>query len=74
MQWQNHSLIWWIMAAYGITWLNESNVLVNTGLWTSMEELQNYIRELRMSELTYDDAFRSPDLVKFSAAMRDLIL
>jgi len=71
---ENHSLIQWLMVAYRLTWHNKSVVLINTGLWTSMEELQNYIRELGVKEAIDDDAFESPDLVKFSAGMRDLIL
>jgi len=63
---ENHSLIWWIMVTYLIAWLNRSDVLINTGLWASMEELQNYIRELGMKEAIHDVAFESPDLVKFS--------
>jgi len=39
-----------------------------------MEDLQNYIRELRMKAAIYDDAFESPGLVKFSVRMRDLIV
>ena len=39
-----------------------------------MEELQNYIRELGVKEAIDDDAFESPDLVEFSAGMRDLVL
>ncbi len=39
-----------------------------------MEDLQTYICELGMEEATYEEAFESLDLVKFSAGMRDLIL
>ena len=39
-----------------------------------MEDLQNYIRELGMREPIYEDTFDSPDMVKLSAGMRDLIL
>jgi len=41
---ENHSLIQWTMAACRITWPNKSDILKNTGLWTSTEELQNYNR------------------------------
>lgn len=34
----------------------------------------NYTRELGMKEAIYDYTFESPDLVKFSVGMRDLIL
>lgn len=53
------------MAVCRITWPYKSDVLINAGLWTSMEELQIYIRELGKKEAIYDDAFQSPDLVKF---------
>ena len=36
---ENHSLITWLMA----TWTNKSDIPLNTGLWSSMEDLQNYI-------------------------------
>lgn len=62
------------MAACRITWPNKSDVPKNTGLWTSMEDLQNYIREIGMKEAIYDDDFESPGLVKFSAGMMDFIL
>lgn len=39
-----------------------------------MEELQNHIRELEMKEALNDDTFESPDLVKFLAGMRCVIL
>lgn len=47
---------------------------MDTGLWTSMEELQNHVRELEMKEALNDDTFESPDLVKFLAGMRCVIL
>ena len=39
-----------------------------------MEDLQNYICELGIREAIYEDSFEGPDMVKFSAGMRDLIL
>lgn len=39
-----------------------------------MEELQTYITELGMKEAIYDDTHESPDLVKFSTEMKELIL
>ena len=39
-----------------------------------MEVSQNYIRELGMKEAIYEEDFESPDMMKFSAGMRDLIL
>ena len=71
---ENHSLIQWLMVAYRLTWHNKSVVLINTGLWTSMEELQNYIRELCIREAIYEDSFDSPDTVRVSVEMKDLIL
>ena len=71
---ENYSLVHWLTVVCRITWPNKSDVLINTVLWTSMEDLQNYIRELRMKAAIYDDAFESPDLVKFSVRMRDLIV
>lgn len=70
----NDSLMDWLMAACCITWPNKADVSVHTGLWSSMEDLQTYICELGMEEATYEEAFESLDLVKFSAGMRDLIL
>jgi len=39
-----------------------------------MEELQNYIREVGMKEVIYDDTSESQDLVKFSTGMKELHL
>ena len=39
-----------------------------------MEDLQNFIRELGMREVIYEDSFDSPDMIRFLAGMRDLIL
>jgi len=39
-----------------------------------MEDLQNYIRELSMKEAIWMDVFESPDMIKFSVGMWDLIL
>lgn len=71
---ENHSIVEWIMAACRMVWTNKTDMPVNTGMWSSMEDLQNYIRELGMREAIYEDTFDSPDMVKFSAGMRDLIL
>ena len=38
---ENHSLIQWLMVACRLTWPNKSDIPINMGLWTSMEELQN---------------------------------
>ena len=62
------------MAACHATWTNKSDIPLNTGLWPSMEVSQNYIRELGMKEAIYEEDFESPDMMKFSAGMRDLIL
>lgn len=62
------------MAACRIIWPIRSDMLINSNLWTSMEELQNYIKVIGMKEVICDDAFRSLDLAKFSAEMRGLIL
>ena len=35
-----------------------------------MENLQNYIRELRVREAIYEYLFDSPEMVRFSAGMR----
>ena len=51
---EKHSLIQRIMAVCRIMWPNKSDVLTNTGLQTSVEELQNYIRELLIKEAIYD--------------------
>ena len=47
---ENHSLTAWLMAACHITWTNKSDIPLNTGLWSSAEDVQNYIRELGMKE------------------------
>jgi len=51
-----------------------SDILLHAGLWSSMEDLQNYIHELGIREAIYEDTFDSPDMVRFSVGMRDLIL
>lgn len=71
---ENHSSIQCLRAVCRIMWPNESYILVNTSLWTSMEELQTYITELGMRETIYDDTHESPDLLKFSTEMKELIL
>ena len=40
---ENHSLITWLMAACCATWTNKTDIPLNTSLWSSMEDLQNYI-------------------------------
>jgi len=40
---ENHSLIKWLMAACCAAWTNKSDIPLNTSLWSSMEDLQNYI-------------------------------
>ena len=47
---ENHSLITLLMATCRATWRNKSEIPLNTGLWSSMDDLQNYIRELGMKE------------------------
>lgn len=54
--------------------LNKNDRTLNTSLWSSTGDLQNYIGELGMKVAVYEDAFESLDLIKFSAGMRDLIL
>ena len=49
-------------------------MLVIARLLQAAHRMQNYIRELGMKEAIYEDDFESPDLNKFSAGMRDLIL
>jgi len=71
---ENHSLITWLMATCCATWTNKSDMPLNTNLRSSMEDVQNYIRELGMKEAIYEEDFESPDTIKFSAGMRDLIL
>ena len=43
---ENHSIIDWLMVACHTIWPNKSDIPLHTGLWTSMEDLQNYICEL----------------------------
>ena len=70
---ENHSLITWLMAACRTTWPNKSDIPLNMGLWSSMEDLQNYIRELGKKEAIYVEDSESLDLMKFSVGMWDLI-
>ena len=70
----NHSIIEWIMAACRAIWPNKSDLPINSSLWNTMEDLQNYIRELGMREAIYEEAFDGPDMIRFSAGMRDQIL
>ena len=71
---ENHSMVNWLMAACHVVWPNKSDIPLNSGLWSTMEDLQNYICELGIREVIYEDSFEGPDMVKFSAGMRDLIL
>jgi len=56
-----------------MVWPNKSHIPLRMGLWSSMD-LQNYIHELGIREVTYEGSSDSPDMVRFSAGMRDLIL
>ena len=38
-------IIDWLMAACCMAWPNKSDIPLHTGLWSSMEDLQNYIHE-----------------------------
>ena len=69
-----HSITHWSMVACQLVWPNKSDIPLHTGLWSSMEDLQNCIRELGIREAIYEDSFESPDIVRFTAGMRDLIL
>ena len=71
---ENHSIIEWLMAACHMVWPNKSDIPLHTGMWSSMKEDQNYIRELGIREAIYEDTFDGPVMVKFSAGMRELIL
>ena len=71
---ENYSVINWLMAACCVVWPNKSDIPLNKGLWSSMEDLQNYIRELGIREAINEDSFQSPDIVRFLADMRGLIL
>lgn len=64
---ENHSIIDWLMAACRMVWPNKSDIPLHTGLWSSMEDLQNYICELGIREAIYEDTFDSSDMVRFSA-------
>ena len=71
---ENHSVIDWLMAECRIVWPNKTDIPLNIGLWSSMEDLQNYTRDLGMREAIYEDSYDSADMIKFSAGMQDLIL
>ena len=71
---ENHSIIDWLMAACRMVWPNKSDIPLHTGLWSSTEYLPNYIRELGIREAIYEDSFDSPDTVRVSVEMKDLIL
>ena len=71
---ENHSIINWLMVACCMVWPNKLDIPLNTELWSTMEDLQNYIRELGIREAIYEDSFEGPGMVKLSAGMRDLIL
>ena len=53
---ENHSIIDWLMAACRMVWPNKTDIPLNIGLWSSMEDLQNYIRDLGMREAIYEDS------------------
>lgn len=69
---ENHSLTQWIMAASQLTWLNKPVISTHSGLWNTIEELQNYIWKLGRREAIYENTLESPDLV--TVGMTDLIL
>ena len=71
---ENHSIIDWLMAICRMVWPNKSGIPLHTRLWSSKEDLQNYIRGLGMREAIYGETFESTDLVKFLSGIRDLIL
>ena len=71
---ENHSVVYWLMAACHMVWPNKSDIPLNSGLWSTMEDLQNYISELGIREVIYEDLSEDPDTVNFSAGIRDLIL
>lgn len=68
---ENHSMATWLMAACRATWTNKNDIPLITSLWSSTEDLQNYIRELSMKVAIYEEDFESLDI---SAGMRDVIL
>lgn len=57
---ENHSMIDWLMAACRLTLPKKTDIPLHTGLWSSMEDLQTYIRELGMREAIYKERFESP--------------
>ena len=71
-----------------MVWPNKSDIPLHAGLWSSMEDLQNYICELGIREAIYEailtylgyltdrytGLFDSPDMLRYSAGVRDLIL
>jgi len=67
---ENHSIIDWLMAACRMVWPNKTDIPLNIGLWSSMEDF----RELGMREAIYEDSYDSPDMIKVSAGTRNLIL
>lgn len=50
------------MATCHMSWPNKTDIPLHIGLWSSMEELQNYIFELGMREEMYEEKFEIPDL------------
>ena len=67
---ENHSIIDWLMVACHMVWPSKSDIPLHTGLWSSMEDLQNYIHESGIREAICEDTFDNPDMVRFSAGMR----
>ena len=59
---ENHSVIDWLMVACRVVWPKKSDTPLNTGLWSTMEDLQNYICELGIREAIYEDPFGRPHL------------
>ena len=59
---ENHSVIDWLMVACHVVWPKKSDTPLNTGLWSTMEDLQNYICELGIREAIYEDPFERPHL------------
>jgi len=59
-------------------WPNKSAIPLNTGLRSSVEDLQNHVCELGVREartlLPKEGSFESPARVRFLAGMRDLPL
>ena len=68
---KDHSIIEWLMEACCMVWPNKSDIPLCIGIWSSMEDLQNYICELGVRKAISEDTFDGPDMIKFSEGMRD---